>query len=198
MELQFLNHAIDSLLAYARFSCGGDALLRRAIETARECHQGQLRDGGEPYLIHPVRVATHFLLFFDGPIDQQDLAAAILHDVLEDDTRDAPERLTRKRLAEEFGEKTAHYVDLLTKKVPGSYVHSPAEYHGRLLAASPAVQTMKLCDRFDNLLSLHTCSDPAKVARYLPATESYFAALGETNPALWKLILQELARLRNP
>src|ERR1700761_3814141 len=56
-------------------------LLRRAYEVAAECHEGQRRKSGDPYITHPVMVAT---ILAGLGADDQTLCAAILHDTVED------------------------------------------------------------------------------------------------------------------
>ncbi len=56
-------------------------LVRRAFERARQAHEGQKRNSGEPYIIHPVEVTE---ILADLEMDEQTLAAGLLHDVVED------------------------------------------------------------------------------------------------------------------
>src|SRR5579875_3351862 len=55
-------------------------LLRRAYEVARDCHQGQFRESSDPYISHPVMVAT---LMAGFGADDQMLCVAILHDTVQ-------------------------------------------------------------------------------------------------------------------
>ena len=60
-------------------------LIERACDVAARCHQGQLRRSGDPYITHPVAVATILARLDDaGEVDDQTLCAAILHDTVED------------------------------------------------------------------------------------------------------------------
>ena len=56
-------------------------LIRRAYEFAEKEHRGQLRKSGEPYIIHPIAVAQ---IIAELKLDSESLAAALLHDVIED------------------------------------------------------------------------------------------------------------------
>jgi len=58
------------------------ALIGRAYDVASRCHQGQKRRSGDPYITHPVAVAT--ILAGLGISDDQMLCAAILHDTVSD------------------------------------------------------------------------------------------------------------------
>jgi (p)ppGpp synthase/HD superfamily hydrolase len=81
-------------------------LTQKAIEFARERHGGQRRDAdGAPFLVHPLEVAA--LLESLGYPDHV-VAAAVLHDVLEDTDAERPE------LSERFGPEVCHLVDTVS------------------------------------------------------------------------------------
>src|SRR5215471_18135315 len=81
-------------------------LLRRAyVFSARE-HKGQVRRSGEPYLVHPLYVAS---ILADLKADDVAIVVGLLHDVLEDTLT------TREAIAGQFGEEVAELVDGLTK-----------------------------------------------------------------------------------
>ena len=81
-------------------------LVRRAFERARQSHEGQTRQSGEPYIIHPVEVTE---ILADLEMDEQTLAAGLLHDVVEDCG------VTSEQIAQEFGPEVALLVDGVTK-----------------------------------------------------------------------------------
>ena len=81
-------------------------LIRRAYDRAAAAHANQRRLSGEPYIHHPLAVA-HILARFG--FDDKILAAALLHDVLEDTDE------SREELEEAFGSDVAFLVDGLTK-----------------------------------------------------------------------------------
>src|SRR6516225_7519059 len=81
-------------------------LVRRAYDLAAERHRDQLRRSGEPYLTHLLEVA-HILA--DMRMDATTLAAALLHDVIEDT------EFPVARIQERFGEETARLVEGVTK-----------------------------------------------------------------------------------
>lgn len=64
------------------FESGDQVRIQKALEHAKNAHEGQLRDDGVPYIIHPIRVAT--LLIDHGERDANVIIAALLHDVVED------------------------------------------------------------------------------------------------------------------
>jgi len=162
-------------------------LTARAIEVAEQAHDGQKRDGGEPFLVHPLRVATH--LFVVRPdVTEQELAVAILHDVLED----SPE-WDRGRLAGLFGESIAATVDALSKSTVEKSL-SPDDYKQALLSAPHFVRVIKLCDRLDNIISLRTCPEAAKVQRYYAGTTTWYRDIAAaTDEKLFEVIADEIA-----
>ncbi|HET7035071.1 MAG TPA: bifunctional (p)ppGpp synthetase/guanosine-3',5'-bis(diphosphate) 3'-pyrophosphohydrolase [Thermomicrobiaceae bacterium] len=82
------------------------SLVRHAYDVADLAHTGKLRRSGEPYICHPTEVA---IILAEMQLDPETLAAALLHDVIEDT------ELTREDLAAEFGERVARLVDGVTK-----------------------------------------------------------------------------------
>lgn len=92
------------------------SLIENAYVVARKAHEGQLRKSGEPYIIHPLYVA---IILADLELDQETIAAGLLHDVVEDTI------CTREDLEEQFGPDVALLVDGVTKlkklKLSGDY-----------------------------------------------------------------------------
>ncbi|PJF37351.1 MAG: (p)ppGpp synthetase [Candidatus Thermofonsia Clade 1 bacterium] len=90
------------------------ALVLRAYKYAAEAHEGARRDGGEPYITHPVAVAQ---ILADLRLDAPTLAAALLHDVVED-----VEGIKIEDIEQHFGAEVAQLVDGVTKlgKLPTS------------------------------------------------------------------------------
>ena len=85
--------------------------VKRAYDVAKEHHKNQLRQSGEPYIIHPIAVAS---ILADLGMDSQSVAAALLHDTVEDTD------VTKADIEREFGDEIAQLVDGVTKlaKVP--------------------------------------------------------------------------------
>lgn len=80
--------------------------IRRACEVAQKAHHGQYRASGEPYFQHSLSVAN---ILAELRLDYETIAAAILHDVLEDTS------ITIRELEKEFGSTVAKLVDGVTK-----------------------------------------------------------------------------------
>ena len=87
-------------------SGAGAQLVRRAYERAMQAHAGQARASGESYIQHPLAVAS---ILADLRLDPATIAAALLHDVVEDTT------ITLDDIRQEFGEEVARLVDGVTK-----------------------------------------------------------------------------------
>ncbi|MDR2182944.1 MAG: bifunctional (p)ppGpp synthetase/guanosine-3',5'-bis(diphosphate) 3'-pyrophosphohydrolase [Clostridiales bacterium] len=82
------------------------SLVEDAYRLAKDAHKGQKRKSGEPYIVHPVAVAT---ILADLEMDRETIAAGILHDILEDTD------YTYNDLVEMFSEEVAKLVDGVTK-----------------------------------------------------------------------------------
>ena len=81
-------------------------LIYRAYQVAAAAHEGTLRQAGEPYIEHPLAVAT---ILAELALDAQGIAAALLHDVVEDTS------ITREDVERDFGVAIAELVDGVTK-----------------------------------------------------------------------------------
>src|SRR6202022_5164397 len=82
------------------------ALVERAFAFSESAHQGQFRKSGEPYITHPLAVAS---LLSQWRLDAQGLAAAPLHDVMEDTS------VTKTEIETSFGKPVADMVDGVSK-----------------------------------------------------------------------------------
>jgi guanosine-3',5'-bis(diphosphate) 3'-pyrophosphohydrolase len=120
--------------------------LLEAVAFAARAHRPQVRkDGQTPYVSHVFRVCLIVRHVF-GIDDSRALAAAVLHDTIEDTTTDFDD------LREKFGDETATWVAALSKDMRRQEEEREEEYKS-VLAKSPwQVQVCKLADVFDNLL----------------------------------------------
>ncbi len=124
-------------------------LLLKALHFAAEKHRHQRRKGAEasPYINHPIAVA-HTLSEVGGVTDLSILAAAVLHDTVEDT------ETTQEELAQQFGEDTASIVAEVTddKSLP------KAERKRRQIAHAPqlsnAAKLVKLADKLCNVTDI--------------------------------------------
>lgn len=128
-------------------------IIDKAFNIADRHHKGQKRSSGEPYIIHPVAVAK---IVFDYGMDYQSVAAAMLHDTVEDTS------LTLDDVKKDFGAEIAALVDGLTKlgKVPldikDKEEQQAENVRKMLLAMSEDIRVIiiKLADRLHNVRTL--------------------------------------------
>ena len=120
--------------------------LLEAFSFAARKLSGQVRkDQKTPYTAHPFRVVT--LLMTEYDVDDSDvLAAAVLHDTIEDTTTD------REDISSRFGERVAEYVALLSQDARLPEAERERRYHAALADAPAEVKLCKLADTLDNLL----------------------------------------------
>ncbi len=118
---------------------------------AKNAHEGQMRKSGDPYIIHPIAVAA---ILAERKLDSRVIAAALLHDVVEDT------ECTSEEIAELFGDDIAKIVDGVTKlgNIKGySLDERQAENHRKLIlsaAEDTRVLLVKLADRMHNIKTL--------------------------------------------
>ena len=138
-------------------------LVEKALIFSENAHTGQVRKSGEPYIIHPILVAS-----IVSSISEDDamVIAALLHDVVEDT------HLSIVEVAADFGEDVAHLVEGLTKIVQirdselvssdsdEKLIASALSFRKMLLASVKDVRVLvvKLCDRLHNMLTLDALS----------------------------------------
>jgi guanosine-3',5'-bis(diphosphate) 3'-pyrophosphohydrolase len=120
-------------------------LVHLALGTAREAHAGQVRNGsgGRPYIEHPVAVAERVA---EAGYDDEVIAAALLHDVVEDG------ELTVAELRERFGGIVAGLVDVLSDKESiESYSDRKAEHRARVAASGEPALAIYAADKLTNV-----------------------------------------------
>ncbi|MGI5888323.1 MAG: RelA/SpoT family protein [Oscillospiraceae bacterium] len=126
-------------------------LITKAYELAQKAHENQRRMSGEPYIIHPLNVAS---LLVDLGLDSESIAAGLLHDVVEDTP------VTLDEIKSLFGDTIAELVDGVTKlgRLQFSTVEEMQSENVRkmLFAMSKDIRVMlvKLCDRMHNMRTL--------------------------------------------
>jgi len=161
-------------------------LMQKAYVFSAKVHEGQERLSGEPYLVHPLEVAG---LLGDLKMDDVTIAAALLHDTLEDTltTREEIERL--------FGEKVAFIVDGLTKiarlEFTSARERQAENFRKMLVAMSTDIRILliKLADRLHNMRTLGHHADEA-VERIAQETMEIYVPLAHRLGIRW--MMQEL------
>ncbi len=183
---------LDGVMAEVRLHHPGAdvSIVERALVTAYAAHHGQTRRSGEPYLMHPMRVAETIAHL---GLDAASVAASLMHDSVEDSD------LSVYDLTEQFGREVANLVDGVTKlgKIPYlSRKEQQAEsFRKMLLAMSQDIRVLlvKLADRLDNMRTLeHMPSD--KRERIARETMEIYAPLARRLGVDWlRAELQDLA-----
>lgn len=147
-----LDRIRQSILArYPRDKTPRISLLERAFRDAERLHQGQVRKSGEPYILHPYRVA---LMAAEAGLDLETVIIALLHDVIEDTG------ITKAEVQGAYGEWLADVVDGLTKasglRDSSRPSRSFATYRKLIHSTLKDLRTVqvKLFDRLDNLRDL--------------------------------------------
>lgn len=143
--------AVRPLIAAHRavFPGADTDLLHRAYEVADHYHQGQMRKSGAPYITHPLAVA---ILLAEIGMDTTTLAAALLHDTVEDTD------LPIGQVKAEFGPEVAILVEGVTKLDGAKWGdHAEAETFRKMIVAASIdlrVLVIKLADRVHNMRTL--------------------------------------------
>jgi guanosine-3',5'-bis(diphosphate) 3'-pyrophosphohydrolase len=125
--------------------------LERVYEVADHAHEGQLRASGESYIAHPLAVGD---ILADLEMDRATIAAALLHDVVEDTF------LTNEQVADDFGAEIAALVDGVTKltRIPYQSKEDAQVENLRKMFLAMAkdirVIIIKLADRLHNMRTL--------------------------------------------
>ena len=149
------------------------ALLLKAYEYAKEAHANQKRASGEPYFIHPCAVAD---ILMDLGLDGATIAAALLHDVIEDTAN------TAEDIRREFNDEVLALVGGVTKLekiVFKSKEDENAENFRKIfvaMAKDVRVIIIKLADRLHNMRSLNFLS-PERQQRMASETLDIYAPL---------------------
>ncbi|QRP49220.1 bifunctional (p)ppGpp synthetase/guanosine-3',5'-bis(diphosphate) 3'-pyrophosphohydrolase [Amycolatopsis sp. FDAARGOS 1241] len=164
------------------------ALLQRAYDVAEELHREQRRKSGDPYITHPLAVAT---ILAELGMDTTTLVAALLHDTVEDTG------YSLDQLKGDFGDKVGELVDGVTKldKVKLG-MSAEAETIRKMviaMAKDPRVLVIKLADRLHNMRTMRFLP-PEKQARKARETLEVLAPLAHRlGMATVKWELEDLA-----
>lgn len=144
--------------------------IKLAYETAEKAHGEQLRVSGEPYIIHPLNVAS---ILVGLGMDTETIVAALLHDVVEDTP------VTLEEVSHDFGQEVALLVDGVTKlgRIPfSSREEQQAENIRKMLLAMAQdvrVIIIKLADRLHNMRTIDCMPDQKRRDKALETMEVY-------------------------
>lgn len=146
--------------------------LREAFEFAREAHADQKRKTGEPYILHPIAVAS--ICGTELMLDTNPVIAAFLHDVVEDTDH------TLDEIESRFGHDVAFLVKVLTKQKKDAYVETKQvdNYRQMLDSVQYDIRALliKLADRLHNMRTLSSMR-PDKQMKIAGETDYFYAPL---------------------
>jgi len=149
------------------------AQVEEAFRFSKAAHAGQYRKSGDPYISHPVAVAT---ILAEWHLDAPALMAALLHDVVEDTPT------TKVEIGEKFGKQVAELVDGVSKLDKIEFqteAHAQAENFRKMLLAMARdvrVILIKLADRLHNMRTLDAMQ-PEKRQRIARETLEIYAPI---------------------
>jgi GTP pyrophosphokinase len=156
--------------------------LTRVYELATAAHQGQRRVSGESYIEHPLAVAG---ILADLEVDHQTIAAALLHDVVEDTS------ITSEQVSAQFGDEVARLVEGVTKltRIPYQSKEDAQVENLRKMFLAMAkdirVIIIKLADRLHNMRTLGSLT-PAKQQAIARETLDIYAPIAH-RLGIWKI-----------
>ena len=150
---QSIRARFEALLKHAQTNRPNEdtSLIRKAWEFCVSHHEGQMRASGEPYIVHPLEVAE---VLVEMKLDATAIAAALLHDAVEDTPA------TSEEIDERFGDQVAHIVEGVTKIDKIQFANREdrqAENVRKMLLAMVSdvrVVLIKLADRLHNMRTL--------------------------------------------
>ncbi|CAN5695140.1 GTP pyrophosphokinase [soil metagenome] len=149
---------------------GTEELIAEAYNASHAAHRGQTRKSGEPFVYHPLATAD---VLAELRLDPTTIAAALLHDVLEDTG------VTKEELSERFGDEVAEIVDGVTKlkRLPsGNLEEAQAESLRKMIVAMSRdvrVIIIKLADRLHNMRTLAYLNRETQLRKATETLEIY-------------------------
>ena len=123
-------------------------IVRKAYEYAKTLHEGQYRQSGEPYIIHPLNVAY---ILADMHADRDTVCAGLLHDTLEDTNT------SKEDIALNFNNNIANLVDGVTKLSKMNFLSKKEENYANTITGiteDVRIIIIKLADRLHNMRTL--------------------------------------------
>lgn len=154
MEVEVLKQELLNNLSSYKIESIDEII--KAFDLANDLHNGQLRQSGEPYIIHPLAVA---IILSEMKADKDTICAGLLHDTLEDTP------ITKEELTHEFNPDVANLVDGVTKisKLNFSSKQDRNYANTRKIISSITedvrIVIIKLADRLHNMRTLEYKSE---------------------------------------
>ena len=167
------------------------SMVAKAYQVATDAHNGQLRQSGEPYIIHPLKVA---ITLADLELDLETIEAGLLHDVVEDT------KVSKEDIVRLFGEEVAVLVDGVTKLKTLTYTTSKEEiqaenYRKMFLAMAKDIRVIliKLADRLHNLQTLEYKSKEKQLEKARETMDIYAPIANRLGISKIKVDLEDLS-----
>ncbi len=194
MLSNFYKKKLDELIGSARISLSAkrvnDKLISNAFRFALDAHKNDKRESGEPYFTHPYEVAL--ILAKEIPIDDTTIAAALLHDVVEDTM------FTIKDIKAEFGDTVAEIVDGATQieGLTENYELKQIESYKKMLLSMTSdlrVMLIKFADRLHNLRTLEFLSSTRQLRMAQETLDIYAPLAHRFGLSILKSELEDLS-----
>ncbi len=158
----------------AKFGPEKGKTMEEAVAFAAAVHEGQKRESGDPYIIHPIAVAEYLM---DMGMDSATVIAGVLHDTVEDGRNISLDEISKR-----FSPEVAHLVDGVTKLTRSGqkeYVTKKQEQNENLtklflaIADDVRVVIIKLADRLHNMHTLEYCTREKQIRKAKETLEVY-------------------------
>ena len=167
------------------------SMVAKAYQVASDAHNGQLRQSGEPYIIHPLKVA---IILADLELDLETIEAGLLHDVVEDT------KVSKEDIVQQFVAEVAALVDGVTKLKTLTYTTSKEEiqaenYRKMFMAMAKDIRVIliKLADRLHNLQTLEYKSKEKQLEKARETLDIYAPIANRLGISKIKVDLEDLS-----
>lgn len=175
-----LNITINDLLEKVKeYNPEEVEYVRKAYEFAKNLHDGQIRQSGEPYINHPLYVSN---ILVEMHADKDTLCAGLLHDTLEDTGT------TKQEIAQEFNKNVANLVDGVTKMSKMNFSSKSDQNVANTrkiitgITEDVRIIIIKLADRLHNMRTLEYKSEFKQKENSLETMEITFMVATEDDP----------------
>lgn len=160
----------------------------KAMAFARKCHEGSMRKGGEPYIVHPLTMMSHAISL--GVASDNLLATLVLHDVVEDCDVTVDELPVNDEIKQAVRLVTYHKPENPDNKEMAQICYYNA------IAENQLATLTKIFDRCHNVSTMAGTFTPAKVEEYIAETEKFTLPLIRKAKDQWPEINDELFVLK--
>ena len=160
----------------------------KAMAFARACHDGSMRKGGEPYIVHPLTMASHAISL--GVASDNLLASLMLHDVVEDCNVTVDDLPVNDEIKQVIRLVTYHKPENPENKEMAQICYYNAIEENQIACL------VKLFDRCHNVSTMAGTFTPAKIDEYIKETEQFIMPLIRKTKDKWPELNDELFVLK--